>query len=171
MPPVGAPPTRAPAAAASAVAPQWTPPPKRPTGIAILVVLDAIGIGLAALVGVTLLLLGPTIGARIAARTGSGFGAAAGTGFQAFGIFLIIAAAVALWIAMGLWNGKEWARVTTLVLSWVGLVLNALSTLARLARPGLLLGSVLGLAVEIVVIWYLMQPGVKSWFGPKPVVV
>jgi hypothetical protein len=61
------------------------------------------------------------------------------------GIFLIILGIFYYFLARGLWKGKNWARITQLVFS----VLAALSGLASLPT------GLVGLAINVAIIWYI----------------
>ena len=58
-------------------------------------------------------------------------------------------------IAYGSWRGMKWAWVIAIALSIVGIII------APFAFPS----SILGLAIDICVILYLLRPSVRHFFG------
>jgi hypothetical protein len=86
----------------------------------------------------------------------AGIGIFIGAIFLAFAIFLVF-------IAIGLLKLQNWARITTVVFSVLGLLgnLNGL----RGGMAGGIVGTIIGLAINILIIWYMLQPGVKAAFG------
>jgi hypothetical protein len=127
--------------------------PPRPTGIAILAILDFIG-------GV-LLLLG---GAFLAAIGGSsilttyGYGAFSGV-VTVFGGIAVVLGLFAIFVGWGLWSGKSWAWTLAVVLY----ILGALTSLVGLAGGSL--GSIVPLILYALILWYLWKPHVKAYFG------
>jgi hypothetical protein len=144
---------------------------QRPTGVTVIAVLDFIGAGFC-VIAALLMFMGGSILAGIfsAAATANGVtGTAPAAGFMASigiiaGVIILFFAVFAVLVAMGLLKLKNWARVTTIVLSALGL----LSSLARFARGfagGGMVMSIIVLAYYIWVIWYMLQPNVKAAFG------
>jgi hypothetical protein len=133
--------------------------PSRPTGIAILAILELIGgvivllagIGLAALGGSLLTALGYPVFGGLAALIGGGL-AVIGGGLAVFGL-------VALGVGWGLWTGKGWAWWLAVILSILG-VLGSLASVA-VGSPT----SIVGLIVDAVILWYLFRPHVQAFFG------
>ena len=72
-----------------------------------------------------------------------------GTFFFALGILYFI-------IGLGLWRGKEWARLTIVIVSGVWLVLSVLAILSG-AWP-----SLFSLAINLFVTWYFMRKQVRK---------
>ncbi len=115
----------------------------RPLGVTILAILMAIG-GILGIIGAIQILTNPWI--RIAAAL-----RAVNIGLIYFSLLLSI---VALPIAYGFWTGLTW--------SWyAGLAVSGLSAITNLLQ---LPGGILGLIIDAVVIYYLLQPNVKEWF-------
>ena len=130
--------------------------PARPTGVAVLAILDFI-VGILALLG----------GVFIAALGGSGLLALYGYGFfsgfvAAIGGVIIIIGIFAIIVGWGMWSGKEWAWILAIILYALG----ALSGLISLAGGNV--GSVLGLLIDALLLWYLFRPHVKAFFGRGP---
>jgi zinc-ribbon domain len=119
----------------------------RPTGVTILAVLEILG-GLALLAGGALL-------AVVGAIAGSGLIGGAG------GI-LVILGLLSFVVTYGLWTGKGWAWRIALILSVVGIIFGAISIAEGLT------GSVIGIIINLVVIYYLTRPYVRAYFGRSP---
>jgi hypothetical protein len=139
---------------------------QKPVGVVVLAVLDFVGAGILALValglGVGLSIIGgmmhrPGMGASMAA-----IGALGGL------VVLILAACFAL-VGWGLWTLRNWARVVTIVLAALGL-LGSISSFfyigAGIHVSGIFwIWPVIRVAVNGVIIGYLLQPEVKQAFG------
>jgi|HubBroStandDraft_4_1064222.scaffolds.fasta_scaffold174715_1 hypothetical protein len=143
---------------------------QRPTGVTIIAVLDFIGaaglliLGLLAFAGGSLLAGFFNAAATANGATGAApaSGLAAGIGIFIGAIFLVLAI-FAIFVGIGLLKLQNWARVTTIVFSVLGLLgnLNGL----RGGMAGGIVGTIIGLAINILIIWYMLQPGVKAAFG------
>ena len=121
----------------------------RPTGVAILAILEAIA-------GVYYLVTGygefiATSIIRTLARSGipsdiipliSRF----------VGAVLIIFGLVSLLLAWGLWTGKGWARMTALVFAILSIIVSLISF------------HLIGLVIDVIIIYYLTRPNVKQFF-------
>ena len=66
-----------------------------------------------------------------------------------------------LWFvfAWGLFTGKGWAWIITVILAIISAIFNALSIFS------LSYGSVFSLIVNIIILYYMYRPNVKAWFG------
>lgn len=65
-------------------------------------------------------------------------------------------------VAYGFWIGAAWSRWLAIILSTLGIILGIISLLG---------GSIASIVIIIVyglVLWYMMQPSVKSFFGAAP---
>ena len=76
------------------------------------------------------------------------------------GLGLVVFAFVEFILAYGLWKGKGWAWIGSLIFAVIGLVF---STLTLFMRPRV--GEVIALVLNLVIIYYLMQPRVQNYFG------
>jgi hypothetical protein len=127
----------------------------RPTGVAILAVVAFIGMAGALLFAVASVMFGAIFGSFFG-RGGAAMGGAIGA---MVGFFGLIGAAVSGAAGYGLWNGKSWGWVLGIV--WGALWgLGGLSSLAQRS-----FGGVVALALGGLIVWYMLQPGVKRWFG------
>jgi hypothetical protein len=144
---------------------------QRPTGVTVIAVLDFIGAAFCVIGGLLMFMGGAMLGSFFsAAATANGAtGAAPAAGFMAgigaaLGVVFLLFAVFAIFVAMGLLKLKNWARITTIVLSGLGL----LSTLSRFLHGfagGGMVMTIIVLAYYIWVIWYMLQPNVKAAFG------
>ena len=72
----------------------------------------------------------------------------------------IVFVTIDLVLAYGLWKGKNWAWISALVWSLLGIVS---STLDLFLRP--LVGDIVSLVMNLVILCLLIQPGVQRYFG------
>ena len=75
------------------------------------------------------------------------------------GFIIIIIAVLDLGLAYGLWIGKSWAWIVSLVLA----VLRIIGALIILVRGAF--GPVVTLILDLVIVYYLTRPNVKAFFG------
>lgn len=76
------------------------------------------------------------------------------------GLVLVVFAFVEFILAYGLWRGKGWAWIGSLIFAVIVLVFSAFTLFMRLR-----VGEVIALVLNLVIIYYLMQPRVQSYFG------
>jgi hypothetical protein len=121
----------------------------RPTGVAILAILEAIA-------GVYYLVTG--FGEITAASI---IGTLARSGIPSdiipliprfLGVLLIIFGLVSLLLAWGLWTGKGWARMTALVFAILSIIVSLISF------------HIIGLVIDIIIVYYLTRSNVKQFF-------
>lgn len=75
-------------------------------------------------------------------------------------IILLVLALVEFLLAYGLWSGMRWAWVASLVFALLGIVFAIFSLFLR---PGI--GEITSLIVNLLIVYYLMQPRIQSYFG------
>lgn len=150
---------------------------QRPTGVTILAILDFLGAGVAVLVAIAGFLgatfLGAIISQAASQSGGAGMGAGLGAAIGAvLGIGALIGAAVSALLGWGMWSLKEWARILQIVFAGLGACVQALGALVSLThvRIFLLVWHLVFLAVNALIVWYLIQPHVKAAFAQRPVV-
>ncbi len=144
---------------------------QRPGGVTVIAVLDFIGAGFC-VIAALLMFMGGSILASLmgAAATANGAaGAAPAAGIMASigivaGVIVLCFGALAVFVALGLLKLKNWARITTIVLSALGL-LSSLRNLIAAFHGGGMVVTIIILAYHIWVIWYMLQPNVKAAFG------
>lgn len=76
------------------------------------------------------------------------------------GLGLVVFAIVEFILAYGLWKGKGWAWIGSLIFAVIVLVFSAFTLFMR---PRV--GEVIALVLNLVIIYYLMQPRVQSYLG------
>jgi hypothetical protein len=90
------------------------------------------------------------------------------------GVVLLGLAALVIVTSIGLLKLQEWARILTIVLNAVHLVVAALGLLDAFRNihipffVGVMLRHIVMLAIGIWIIVYLIQPKVKQAFAAKP---
>jgi uncharacterized membrane protein (DUF2068 family) len=72
---------------------------------------------------------------------------------------LVALGIASLIVAWGLLKGKGWAWIVTIIITIISIVFNVVSIAAGN------IGSVVGLIINGVIIYYLYRPNVKSYFG------
>jgi hypothetical protein len=134
---------------------------QRPTGITILAILGIIGGVLGILGGCGVVAGGALLGA---AGAQAGVGDAAGMGglLSVYGIVILLLAVADIVFGIGAWTLKPWAWMLGLVLQGISVVIALVSIVAGWSSFG---SQIIGLAVNAVIIYYLMTPDVKKAFG------
>lgn len=77
-----------------------------------------------------------------------------------FGLGLIVFAMVNFSLAYGLWNGKGWAWIGSLVFA---LIRMSFSVISLFMNPRM--GQLVSLVIDLIIVYYLMQPRVHAYFG------
>ena len=122
----------------------------RPFGVTLIAVLTIIG-GIAFLAsGITAATVAPFLSGTQTLLVG--LSAGTGAAFLALGIAYFV-------MAYGLLKGKGWAWTITLVLSYIGIALGFVSIVTGH------IGSVFGIIINAVIVYYIYRPKVKSFFG------
>ena len=139
---------------------------QKPTGVVILAILSWVCAAFLLIPGLALL-LGSSF---IATMVGRQFGPiAAFAGVIGGAIFLFMALVTAI-IAWGLWTLQEWARILTIIFNGIFLALGILGMFAlAFIHPVGVIFRLVRLAINGVIIWYMMQPEVVAAFR-KPAV-
>lgn len=141
----------------------------RPTGVTVIAILCFLGAAFCILGGLGLILGGGFIATMIHQQGGQGSGPAAGmlAGLGAvMGFGFLVGAAIDIVLGIGLWKLKGWARITTIVLTGIGAAFQVLGLLMSLSHfaVGNFLFTVIILAIQALIIWYLLKPEVKAAF-------
>jgi hypothetical protein len=140
---------------------------ERPTGVTILAVLEFLGAGLFALIGL-LLLVGFGLLGGAAGQAGESGGMAFLMGLGAVaGVLFLVLALIPLVVGIGLWKLKNWARILVIVFSILGVLSNLAGAVVPLmvGEPVSAVSSIIGLGVNGLILWYMFQPHVKEAFG------
>jgi uncharacterized membrane protein (DUF2068 family) len=113
---------------------------QRPIGVTIIALLAILG-GIAFLgSGIGTLILIPLMGIFI------------GSGLFILGLAYFL-------MAYGLWKGKSWAWMLTLILSGIGIIVGIGSIIVGN------IGSIFHIIINAIIIYYLYRPNVKSFFN------
>jgi hypothetical protein len=126
----------------------------RPTGVTILAVLEALGGLVWLLVGAGMMMVGalmPIFGAGLPMF----FGAIAGL----MGFVFLIFGIIAFVLAYGLFTGKGWAWLWSLVFAVIGIILALFEAMVSLGS------GMLPIIIYLVIIYYLTRSHVKTFFG------
>lgn len=148
------------------------PKPPRPTGVTILGVLAILG-GIFGLLGGALLIgLGALIGTLAAsadisnAIAVSGYPGLSALDVSLVGVIIMILGAVILLlgimylaVGIGFFGGKGWAWTLGIIVS----VINVVLSIVQIAFGSY--GSIIGLIIGGLILYYLMRPHVKTFFG------
>jgi hypothetical protein len=128
----------------------------RPIGITLLAVLHVIQAVILFLGGIGLIALGAFI------RRGL-FGLPRFLNGVAYliGVVVLIIGLLYLGLAWGLWTGKGWAWILSLILTALGLI----GSLISLVRGGF--GMVVVLILDAAILYYLFRPTVRVFFGEQ----
>ncbi len=149
--------------------------PERPIGITIIAILEAIG-GLYLILGGILLLIIMTLINAMFNPSGSpgGMGSIGGSGietqpiftlgFYVALVFIIILAICNFMLAYGFWFGKRWAWKTGMIFPFIGVIGAIIIILTKLDLSQLI-SVIPSIVFGIIVIIYLFQPNVKTYFG------
>ena len=140
----------------------------RPVGVTILAVLYFLGAVFCLLGGIGMMMGGGMM-ATLLNQQGQGSGGAAGlmAGLgAAFGVVILIFAALDALLGWGLWKLKNWARIITIVLMVISIGLQLFGLVGILAHFNLfsLILTVVFVAIYAWIVWYLLQPNVKAAF-------
>jgi hypothetical protein len=77
----------------------------------------------------------------------------------AVGVILVIIGLVFIALGVGCFKGWPWVWPVGVIFTIIGIVINLLSILSNTAS------AIIGILIDIIILWYLSQPQVKAWFG------
>ena len=139
----------------------------RPTGVTVIAILDFIGAAFSVLGGIGMMAGGGMLATLMnqQGQTNGMSGLVASLG-AVMGVFLLVIAAVEIILGVGLLKLKEWARMVTVILTAIFAALGLLGLLGSFVHfnLGAVLFKVCVLAIQILIIVYLMKPEVKAAF-------
>jgi hypothetical protein len=133
----------------------------RPTGVTIIAILNIIG-GIIMVIGGIVLLAAGAILPSIPMTDSDLSGVPTwliGGGAIAIGAITLALGIVSFIVAYGLLKGMGWSWTVTVVLSIIGIILNALSLAAGN------FGGIISIIISAVILYYLFRPHVKAYFG------
>ena len=156
-----------PSAPAAPSAPSFPYRRTRPVGITILTILEGVVSFLMLLGGVALIGLSAFLGAggwemipeealqQIAqAFTGVPIIAITTAFLTVVGLVLLILAVLGFIMTWGLWSGKSWARIITMILAVISIITGLFS----------LPGSLLSILIELAILYYLTRPHIQAYY-------
>jgi lysylphosphatidylglycerol synthetase-like protein (DUF2156 family) len=156
IPQVSAPPQPSPTAPPTAEEARERVTLIRPRGVGILTALTVIA-GIIDLFAGVLFLAYATVSLSILYVIFVGAGPGALFSVLSFGCFIF--GIVAFILAYGLWNGRGWAWIWTLISSILGLIVSII---------GITVGvGIIGIVVYAIIIYYLTRARVRSFFGKR----
>ena len=140
---------------------------KCPTGVTIIAILGFFGAALLLVVGLAICLGG----AMVSRMAHTPIGMMAGMGGALVGVTLLGFAALGIATAIGLLKLQNWARILTIVMAGMTLLVAALGMLDAMAHVhmifffGALMRRAVTMAIDVWILIYLFQPDVKQAFG------
>ena len=117
-----------------------------PLGVKIISVLNYVNAVLSVLIGLLFIILALTNYNITIPETGEQVSTIA---IVVLSVLLIIVGVISFFIGRGLWKGQNWARITSIILSAIGVVFAA----ASLTTGGL--SNAFGLVINVIVAGYL----------------
>lgn len=140
----------------------------RPTGVVLIALYHFLSALFLVLFAISLMVGGSILGAIFGGgMTGSIGGAGLGMLVGVLGgMFFLVFALVAAIAGYGLWSMQEWGRVLSIVLAVIGLLLSFPGLLMMGLHLHLFFGTyrLFRIAISILIIWYLMQPQIRTLF-------
>jgi hypothetical protein len=130
----------------------------RPTGITILAILSAIAGVLGLLAGLALFGIGAAVGGAVGGAGGAAFGSIFGLGLVALSVAYLV-------FAYGAWGLKPWAWTLGVASQIIGLVWTVLQIVTNNQS---ITGAIIGIALNLVILYYLDTPDVRRAFGRPP---
>ena len=150
----------------------------RPTGVTIIAILTIIEGILLLLAGISLVVIGGFISTSTTSSTSHTISQFLGVIAAAIGGVLLVIGIGYLVMFYGLLKGKTWAWTITVILLLIGIAIQIISmaiggTLTASAGNGTstdqylseIIGTIVGLAINIIMLYYLYRPHVKAFFG------
>jgi hypothetical protein len=139
------------------------PKPKRPTGVTVLAILDILGgiVGLAA--GALFIGIAALASSSLAAQYPA-LGSISGIAsiLYALGALALILGIISIVVAIGFLGGKGWAWTLGIVVSIINIIVSIVETAIGFSS------NLIGIIFSIIIIYYLMRPHVKAYFGKGP---
>ena len=143
---------------------------QKPVGVIVIAVLDFLGTIILGCLGLLAFLAMGFLAPRIVEATNGQLPSAVIAGLGIFlGLVCFFFAAITAVLGYGMLSLKEWARIVQMVLAAIGIVFGVLGLLSAMLHFHILGFMVVGirLAINFAIIWYLIQPDVKSAFQTR----
>ena len=140
---------------------------KRPVGVTIIGILTIIGGIIFLFAGIGLVALAPIISQVNFENNNTSNSSVSinvnGTDVGGFmgvlGGMLIVLGIASFVVAWGLFTGKGWAWIVTIIITIISIILNIILIIFGAFE------SVIGLIINGIIIYYLYRPSVKSYYG------
>jgi uncharacterized membrane protein (DUF2068 family) len=141
----------------------------KPAGVIVLAVLYFLGAACLLLLGLGFIVGGGAIAAMLSQQGQAGANPlAAMMGFlgAGVGIFFLVMGAIELIVGIGLIKLKNWARIIAIVFTVIGACFQLFMLIGSLAHFNVvaMVVPVVVLAIQALIIWYLLKPEVKAAF-------
>jgi len=138
----------------------------RPMGVVLIAIYHFLAAAFLVLLAITLGVGSSVLGALLGAGRNIPFG---GLGFLVGivgAICCLVFACIAALAGYGVWTLREWGRILCIVLAVIALLFSLPGLLLMGLHFGFFLGGfrVIKLAINILIIWYLVQPQIKGLF-------
>ncbi len=139
----------------------------RPTGIVLIAIYHFLAAAFLVCLAIALGIGGSVLGAMFAAGNSiplGGMGLFVGIVGAAFTLIFAVVAALA---GYGVWTFREWGRILCIVLAAISILFSLPGLLFMGLRFGFFLGGyrLIKLAISVLIIWYLLQPQIRSLFN------
>jgi len=138
----------------------------RPTGIVLIALYHYLAAAFLVMLAIALAVGGSVLGAMFAAGN-RGLLGGMGLFVGVLGACLtLIFAVVAALAGYGVWTFREWGRILCIVLAAITVLLSLPGLLFMGLHFGFFLGGyrVIKVAINVLIIWYLVQPQIRSLF-------
>jgi hypothetical protein len=146
----------------------------RPRGVSIIAILIIITGVLSLLLGIGLVVIGPFLMNGLQ-TTSSNLGSQKepqilGIIFLVFGAIWLALGVANLVMAYGLLKGMGWAWTISIIVLFIGIVIDIVSlsitSVGVFSNTGSnLLGNIVGIGISAFIVYYLYRPHVKAYFG------
>jgi hypothetical protein len=142
----------------------------RPTGIVLIALYHFIAAAFLVIVAIALGVGGTVLGTALGAMSSADYSKLLGGMGLFVGIlgaaFTLVFAVVAALAGYGVWTLREWGRILCIVLAGISIVLSLPGLLFTGLHFGFFLGGyrMVKLAINALIIWYLVQHQIKSLF-------
>ena len=118
----------------------------RPTGVTILAILEIIS-------GIIAIAFALFFGAMMGSMGSSMFGNGGAAIIGVIGGIVVVLGLISFVMAWGLLKGKSWAWTITLILTIISLIFDLPSM------------NIIGIIIDVIILYYLYRPHVKAYFG------
>ena len=155
---------------------------ERPLGVTVIAILVVIGGIMSLFGGISLVIVGALLSTSFTdvSTTSPIIGSLFGVLSAALGAVLLVVGVGYIIMSYGLLKGKGWAWTITIILTLIGIAINIISAItggvSNISTINNMngdsnsfiygiVGSVIGIAISVAIIYYLYRPRVKLFFG------